>query len=510
MLRSLSSAFESEQCILLKPEEIEGNQFLSRLASGKKPFWVDEAFPVQGNEVLLEEKGLFHPAFVCLPLWDETSLMGILYLGFAKKEKFLSQDIDLLILSGKEMGEAIRNASLHREAEQTISELKALYEMGRAVTSTVKLEDLLELILINGLKTLKAKGGVLRIADRTTGELEVKCSRGNDHQNPVDEKIAQRVFFTRTPISLNHSGEAKPFLSILCAPLLSKEKVLGTLTFYNKETDPSIFDERDFQLLLTMTNQMSCAIDNALLYWNLEEVHQELKEAQTQLCHHEKMSALGELSTTIAHEIKNPLVSIGGFARRLDRGMPEASQEKKYTQAIMKEVVRLEKIFNDTLSYVRNESLVFQEYDPREILEKSLSMISGGFDGGGIQLVKEFEGDLPKVIGNDQQLKQVFFNLVTNARQAMNGSGTLTLRLSPFSKNGSSFVKVEVEDTGKGIDPEDLHNIFNPFFSTKDGSLGLGLPIVHKIVTSHRGQIEVDNHPGRGVTFIVILPAKEG
>jgi signal transduction histidine kinase len=86
--------------------------------------------------------------------------------------------------------------------------------------------------------------------------------------------------------------------------------------------------------------------------------------------------------------------------------------------------------------------------------------------------------------------------------------GILSLRVRPSSKNGSPCIKVEVEDTGKGIDPENLHNIFNPFYSTKESSLGLGLPIVHKIITSHRGQIEVDNHPGRGVNFIITLPAQ--
>jgi signal transduction histidine kinase len=267
--------------------------------------------------------------------------------------------------------------------------------------------------------------------------------------------------------------------------------------------------EEDIHVLSMFSNQAGLAIENALLYRNLEEVHEELKEAQTGLCHHEKMAALGELSTTIAHEIKNPLVSIGGFARRLDRAIPETSKEKWYTQTIVKEVSRLEKIFSDLLNYTRDESLVIKEHDLRDIVEKSLSMISEGFDDGGIHLVKEFTDGPPKVIGDEQQLKQAFFNLITNARQAMNGKGTLTLRIYPVSKNGSSFIRLEVEDTGKGIAPKNLHNIFNPFFSTRDASLGLGLPIVHKIVTSHQGQIEVDNHPGKGVTFTVTLPTKE-
>jgi signal transduction histidine kinase len=256
-------------------------------------------------------------------------------------------------------------------------------------------------------------------------------------------------------------------------------------------------------------NQAGLAIENAILYRNLEEVHQELKETQSFLVHLEKMVALGEMSTTIAHEIKNPLTSIGGFARRLDRAIQEESQEKKYSQTIIKEVSRLEKILNDLLNYTQDESLVFKELDLRDILEESLSMVTGGIHSGGIQLIKEYAEEIPMVMGDSHQLKQVFFNLINNASQSMSEKGTLSLRVHPFSKNGSPYIKVEVEDTGKGIDPENLHNIFNPFYSTKEFSLGLGLPIVHKIITSHRGQIEVDNHPGKRVNFIITLPASE-
>ena len=136
-------------------------------------------------------------------------------------------------------------------------------------------------------------------------------------------------------------------------------------------------------------------------------------------------------------------------------------------------------------------------------------MVSEGFDAGRIQIVKQFSEDLPKIKGDYHQLKQAFFNLISNSYQAMNGQGTLFLRAFSLSKNGSPYIKVEVEDTGYGIDPENLHNIFNPFYSTKESSLGLGLPIVHKIITSHQGKIEVDNHPGKGVNFIITLPVKE-
>jgi two-component system sensor histidine kinase HydH len=227
------------------------------------------------------------------------------------------------------------------------------------------------------------------------------------------------------------------------------------------------------------------------------------------LVHQEKMAALGELSNSIAHEIKNPLVSIGGFARRLYRVIPDDAPEKRYTQTIMIEVARLEKILTDVFNYTHDESIAFKECDLRKILEDSVSTFQERIDAKGVELVKEFSEEVPSIHGDHSQLRQVFYNLINNAYQAMKGQGTLSLRLHPFTKNGASHAQVEVEDTGGGIDPENLHNIFNPFYTTKDASLGLGLPIVHKIVTSHRGQIEVDNQPGKGVNFIITLPASE-
>jgi signal transduction histidine kinase len=289
-------------------------------------------------------------------------------------------------------------------------------------------------------------------------------------------------------------------------PLMGKGKVIGVILVDNLFNQNPITEE-DIHFLTMFANQAGLAIENAILYRNLEEVHQELKETQASLVHLEKMVALGEMSTTIAHELKNPLTSIGGFARRLDRAIPNESQEKKYTQTIMNEVSRLEKILNGLLNYTQVKSSDFKELDLRDILEESLSMITEGACTGDIHLIKEYEKEIPKIMGDSHQIKQTFFHLINNACQAMEEKGTLFLRLLPFSKNGSSYVRVEVQDTGKGIDPKNLHNIFNPFYSTQESSLGLGLPIVHKIITSHRGHIEVDNCPGKGVNFIVTLPA---
>jgi two-component system, NtrC family, sensor histidine kinase HydH len=733
ILQSVSGAFGSDRCLLLKQETLGHEGFLRRLLSEKEALWVDDGLSFRRDGVLPEEEDFIQPSFVCIPLHDEGSPQGILYLGFSEKRTFSPEDVGLLALVAQALGDLIRNAEIHLKAERAVSETTALHELGRVVTSTLKLNDLFELILQTGARILKAKGGVLRLEDKRSGELRVGSALGDYHRMPVDEKIAKRVLLTRTPMSLDHLDTDHPSLSVLSAPLVSSHTTIGTLTFYDKETTPPRFDERDFQLLLTTANQISSSIENALVHyetserahlqetrarqlatlweldkalltsmdsdrilhtaltmithgeglgfnramvfrvnekkrllegamalgpdsaeeaariWNalsqengspleliahlpssppdssrlnaivkgiqipferencfltrtvnegkafnvrfpsteegcrlgsesgcavgeslgrdsknsafatvplmgkgkvigviqvdnlynqrpiadddiqfltmvsnqaglvienailyrhLEEVHQELKETQALLAHREKMVALGEMCSTIAHEVKNPLVSIGGFARRLHRSIPEKTQEQRYTHTIITEVARVEKILNDIMHYTNGESTTARECDIRDIIENSLLMVSEG-SGNGVRLIKEYAEGLLMVKGDYQQLKQTFFNLITNAHQAVKGQGMINIRAYPISENGSSCVRVEVEDNGPGIDPKHLHHIFNPFYTTKDSSLGLGLATVHQVVTSHRGHIEVDNQPGKGVKFIITLPVGE-
>jgi signal transduction histidine kinase len=340
----------------------------------------------------------------------------------------------------------------------------------------------------------------IRLPQSKEGGPQTPCERGCHLGSQVGCYVGE--YLSRNP-------EVYSFATVPLIGKGGKGKVIGVILVDNLYNQSPITEE-DVHFLSMFATQAGLAIENATLYRNLEEVHQELKETQTFLIHLEKMVALGEMSTSIAHEIKNPLTSIGGFARRLNRAVLEGSQEKKYSETIIKEVSRLERILSDLLNYTRDESLVFKELDLRDVLEESLSMVTKEILSGRIQLVKEYGEEIPKITGNSHQLKQTFFNLINNACQAMKEKGILIVRVHSFAKNGSSYAKVEVEDTGKGIDPENLHNIFNPFYSTKESSLGLGLPIVHRIITSHRGQIEVDNHPGKGVNFIITLPAREG
>jgi len=173
-------------------------------------------------------------------------------------------------------------------------------------------------------------------------------------------------------------------------------------------------------------------------------------------------------------------------------------------------VARLEKLLNGINHYTHEDTGIYDPQDLSHLLKDTLSLVEDEFGSGRIRLITEYAREIPRVLGDPHQLRHAFYNLIKNACESMAQKGTLTLRLYPFSKNGASHVRLEVKDTGKGIDPGNLSNIFNPFYSTKESSFGFGLAMVHKIIISHRGQIEVDNRPGEGATFIITFPALEG
>jgi len=172
--------------------------------------------------------------------------------------------------------------SLPSTSDRALSELTVLRELGKVVTSTLNLDDLLKSVLVTGSKVLGARGGVIRLEDRSSGELKVRCSLGEFDKTPIDERVARRVLFTRKPISLRHIEQHRP-VSILCAPLLSNGKSFGTLTFYDLEPDLSTFDERDLQFLTTTANQVSSSIENAMTHHEVSVIAQKEEKRARQL-----------------------------------------------------------------------------------------------------------------------------------------------------------------------------------------------------------------------------------
>ncbi len=315
--------------------------------------------------------------------------------------------------------------------------------------------------------------------------------------NVSDEK--QDAFIWKNIYSKVGGG---PFATV---PIIAKGQATGVIKVDNIYNNKPISEE-DIKMLTIFAGQAGMAIENSRLYHTMERAHQELREAQEKLLHAEKLVAIGEMSASIAHEIRTPLVSIGGFARRLCRSN-QSDKENECLEIIVKEVDRLETILNQVLMFPREPFLNLFPYNLNQIVEESLHVFSEELRQDNINVIRELTPNLPLVFCDYPQIKQVFINLIANARQAMTAGGYLKFK-SCFSED-DKMVIVEVEDTGGGIMPEVIGNIFNPFFTTKEKGLGLGLSITHKIMLHHKGTILVKNDYGKGTTFIVQFPFRE-
>ncbi len=485
----------------------------------------------------------------------------------AEAEAQFSQD-DLSILStiGNIIASSLENALtfqqleiLARKNEMMVKSLSILYQINSAMMTTASYEELLRIILesITLKEGLGFNRAILLLMDEESKRLKgVKGSA--QEREPVSEKerpetsdtglsrllvakasrvsaealaLDRQIQAISLPLSKENGILAQTVLdgrvflikdarrdprtnkglvkqlnidSFASVPIFAKDKVIGVIAV-DTYLDRHPIGEEDLQILSMLARQAGLAIENARLYEYIEKTNQELKSAQERLLESEKLMALGEMAAGMAHEIRNPLVSIGGFVRRLFKKFQGDSQVQTYFQVIINEVERLEKTLNEILDFSQDTQGTFKEEDLNHIVGGALELIRRELDENRIAVQKELN-PLPRVFCDGRQIRHVFYNLFLNALQAMPHGGVLGIRTELSKGSDPGWVTVEIRDAGGGIPPELLHNIFNPFFTTKASGSGLGLSIVHKIVTRHYGKVEIDNRPGEGVSFFVKLP----
>lgn len=243
----------------------------------------------------------------------------------------------------------------------------------------------------------------------------------------------------------------------------------------------------------------------------LKDAYQKLKETQEQLIQSGKMATMGQIAAGISHELVQPLTGIKGFAQAVLMNLDKKSPVRGDLKKVVAQADRMDTIIKNVRSFARKSDFKMQELDINQPIEDSLMLLRQQLKVRNIQL-KIFPGEnLPRVKGDPNQLEQVFLNLIANARDALDQSKSrkrreLVVRTS-LSKDKNN-VETIFQDTGCGISKENMKNIFNPFFTTKSSSrgIGLGLSITYRIIENHKGRIEVFSEEGNGTTFKIILP----
>jgi signal transduction histidine kinase len=242
---------------------------------------------------------------------------------------------------------------------------------------------------------------------------------------------------------------------------------------------------------------------------HLERSLTELKDMERELLRAEKLSAIGQLSAGLAHEIRNPLSSIKGAVEILAADYPPQHKKHRMLKVLDREADRLNKVLTTFLSFARPQPMQPKPADIINQLEGVIGLIEAQAKKAGVDIVRHYPPELPLIKLDEEQMGQVFLNLMLNAVQAMPEGGKLTIRIRQAVKDGKPRLQLEFSDTGVGVKPEDLPNLFNPFFTTKPGGTGLGLSICYRIVEQHGGKIGVESKPGKGATFTLWLPLEE-
>jgi len=233
----------------------------------------------------------------------------------------------------------------------------------------------------------------------------------------------------------------------------------------------------------------------------------EIKSLQTELVQSEKLALVGKMSSAIAHELRNPLVPIGGFANIIYKRLEEQSPLKKYAGIIVSEIDRFEKLLHNILYFTKDAKPELKPDNLNDILNDLLFFYKGTFEEHNIMLSARLSPDLPLVNLDHSLIKQALINLIINAVQAMESGGLLTVESLTIKENDTDYAVVVVNDTGSGIPEDIMNNIFDPFYTTKIRGLGLGLSLTRRIVESHGGKINVESEDGVGTTFTMKLPA---
>lgn len=408
-------------------------------------------------------------------------------------------------------------------AERWKSELKALAELSATINSSLDMQTVLDRAMACVQTFVNAEASAIFEVDESGGELFFRIALGNAAERvkevrfKIGEGIAGWVAKTGEPIIVGDTRKDFRFnrlvdavsgfetRSILCVPMTYRNKLIGVIQVLNKK-DAECFDENDLEMVGILGNQVAIALENARLYTILNgkftEIAEELKIVQSKLSQTERLAALAKLAQGVAHEVRNPVMVIGGFARRLLKQFEDNEPVTKNVGIILSETERLEQMVSDVEAFSRLRSPEPRPVDVGEVLKSVLQDLDERILSHDVEVKMDIPGELPFVECDEDLIALAMKNILLNALDAMPSGGLLAVRAIARHDR----LVISIDDTGVGIPLEDLANVFDPFFTSKQRGSGLGLTTVHRIISEHSGEVKLSSVPGGGTQVRVCLP----
>jgi signal transduction histidine kinase/ActR/RegA family two-component response regulator len=460
-----------------------------------------------------------------IPLTVRQMVIGAIVVGTTDSDKHFRQgEIDLLSNFAHQAAIAIGNIQLYENSLAKIKQLTTLFEMGKAISSTLNLDELIK----KALELLKERFGyalcVILFLDEEKNELYVKQIIGKSFKEVKEMRfrvgvdgIVGWVAKAGEPLYIPDVSQDPRYISELTEakseaafPLKVRDRVIGVLDIESEKLRG--FDEEDLKVLSSFASQVSISIENAELFSNLKQTLQELKLAQDQIVQSEKLRALGEMASGVAHDFNNVLAVVIGNIQLLLHQLDSLSLEE-----IRERLSIIERSSKDGAETVRRiqeftgvrRDKEFSALSMNKLIDEVVTITEPRWKdqlqkkGIHIELVKALD-EIPSILGNPSELREVLTNILFNAVDAMPDGGKLIISTQPQSED---WVEVRIRDTGLGMSEEVKRRIFDPFFTTKGvTNSGLGMSVSYGIIKRHGGEILIESEPGQGSTFILHLP----
>ncbi|MBC8421043.1 MAG: GAF domain-containing protein [Desulfobacterales bacterium] len=406
---------------------------------------------------------------------------------------------------------------------QSSKKIEMLVQLSSVINSSLDIVEVLNNAIRFVEELIDAEGSSIFEVDDTTNELFFRVLRGEavhrakEIRMKFGEGVVGWVAVSGEPVIISDTEKDARFSSkvdlitglitksIIALPIKNKGSLIGILELINKRGSTP-FNAEDLEVLTIVANQIGIAIANAKLYERLQEkfslTRAELKKTQEQLIRSERLSALGQLSQGVAHEVRNPVMSIGGFARRLKNKLQHDKTLGGYADIIIKEAARLEQMVKDIEQYATMSEPDIHVMKLSTLLQYTLTTWEREPYAGKIEIKLQSPPEDPTISADKAQMAQALINLFRNSAEAMPDGGTISVS----SSWEGNYLAICVKDNGPGIGPEDLPRIFDPFFTAKPKGSGLGLTAVNRIVSDHRGEVKVSSKPNTGTEVKLYLP----
>jgi signal transduction histidine kinase len=472
-----------------------------------------------------------------VPLRFRGQTIGVLCVESLKSDAFNLYDENLIVVIASHLASLADYTRLREEAEGRARNLGLIHEVVQQVIGLTNPHEVAEITSELLARYFAYELCSVFIADEK-GDLTIGGFGGTSQnvvkramksfEYPLIGGITGHVFETGESVVVNDVLQDNRYRSIkgwqagseMCVAIREGERILGIVDV--ESSSRNAFTHNDFIAMESLAGILASVITSADQYQRLQVMISKLRSTQVELrarmeaqrsaenrlVQAAKLAAVGEMAAGIAHELNNPLTSVTGFAELALDDIPEESETRKDLEIVMREAVRARDVVRRLLDFARQTESERARASLNEVVDDVVALSRHLIRTSGVTLKLDLEKNLPWVLVDVNQMKQVLLNLIHNALQAMPAGGEMIIATASTYRDARDWIIVSVCDTGVGIPKLDQARIFEPFYTTKgnQGGTGLGLSVTYGIITDHGGQIDVESQPGSGSKFTVWLP----